>query len=559
MSRAEVEPILKEVEELLCGSEGLPEVVEVALRKLLNVVEALCSDKQELLSEVDRLKKRLEEKKRSKTTAHSDDSSPSKNVSSDKRRLDLEKQPRVLRDRRSGKDLEIHETIPCPIDPSTLPPDAIRIADESVIVQDIVIKPHNIEFRQEVYYSLKEKKFYRGALPEGYDTGDFGPDLRALILSLKYCGNMSEPKIAEFLENFEVEVSSGSLSNILTATASEFEDAYHQVLLAGLSSTAYQQTDDTSARVAGQPWHTHILCNPYYTFYSTRPNKDRLNVLAVLQNVERVRYRFNAKTLELLEKELKIAAKWHAAVRSLIEQQGGEVELDAESLKKLLDQWLGTKCPDVRTSICHAAAIVYYRQQTVVPVVEVLVCDDAGQFKLLTESLALCWIHQGRHYERLSPIVPSHQQAKEDFLDQYWTYYGWLQAYRASPSEQRASELRAAFVKLFSTRTGYDALDDRIATTATKQSELLTVLDHPSAPVHNNDSELGARVSARRRDVSLHSRSKRGTRSMDIFTTIVQTCKKVLCRPYEYFRLHLRRDPQAPSLANLIRAAASDP
>ena len=44
-------------------------------------------------------------------------------------------------------------------------------------------------------------------------AGDFGASLRALIVSLKYCGTMSEPKIGEFLENFDVQVSTGSLSN----------------------------------------------------------------------------------------------------------------------------------------------------------------------------------------------------------------------------------------------------------------------------------------------------------------------------------------------------------
>ncbi|WP_157487482.1 hypothetical protein [Desulfosarcina sp. BuS5] len=32
--------------------------------------------------------------------------------------------------------------------------------------------------------------------------------------------------------------------------------------------------------------------------------------------------------------------------------------------------------------------------------------DDAPQFKKLTEGHALCWIHEGRHYHRLSPLVP---------------------------------------------------------------------------------------------------------------------------------------------------------
>jgi len=46
--------------------------------------------------------------------------------------------------------------------------------------------------------------------------------------------------------------------------------------------------------------------------------------------------------------------------------------------------------------------------------------------------------------------------------------------------------------------------------TAEKKEELLTILAAPNVPLHNNASELQARVSARRRDVSLHSRSQRG-------------------------------------------------
>ncbi len=49
------------------------------------------------------------------------------------------------------------------------------------------------------------------------------------------------------------------------------------------------------------------------------------------------------------------------------------------------------------------------RHQTSVPVIETIVRDDAGQFKLLTDKLALCWprLHKhgaGRHYEKLSPV-----------------------------------------------------------------------------------------------------------------------------------------------------------
>jgi len=115
-----------------------------------------------------------------------------------------------------------------------------------------------------------------------------------------------------------------------------------------------------------------------------RPGKDRLNVLAALQNVESLTYRFNRKTLETLDKDFDISDKWRAKLQSLIEDKGGNVELDELELNKLRDQWMSTPCTADRLAIHHAGAIVYYREQTMVPVVEILVCDDAPQFKLLT-------------------------------------------------------------------------------------------------------------------------------------------------------------------------------
>ena len=234
----------------------------------------------------------------------------------------------------------------------------------------------------------------------------------------------------------------------------------------------------------------------------------------------------------------------------------GEVEVCETTLKLLLDGWFGERNQQVRTAIEHAAAIVCYRQQSSIPVVQTLVCDDAGQFKLLTDKRSLCWIHAGRHYEKLSPIVDRHAKSLDHFRDRYWAYYGSLQDYRAGPTQELASTLRLEFDELFSTRTKYAALDDRIATTAAKKDELLTVLSVPEVPLHNNASELGARVSARRRDVSLHSRSERGVRAMDIFTTLVQTSKKLGISAFAYLRDRLSGAFEMPSLAQAIQIAA---
>ncbi len=428
----------------------------------------------------------------------------------------------------------------------------MRVEDEEVIVQDIEIKPRNIRFLRSVYYSSKRKKYFRGLLPVGYDTGDFGANLRSILLSLKYCGNMSEPKIQEFLENFDIQISSGSVSNLLTKTADSFAGEFEDIVQAGLASTPYQQTDDTSARVDGQFWHTHILCNPYYAAYFTRPTKDRLMVLEILQNTRDLRFQFVQETLELLQAEFNIPGKWLQAIEPL-----GESQVEKASLQTLLDSWFGQGNRQVRTAIEQAAAIVYYRRQTSVPVIETIVCDDAGQFKLLTKRLALCWIHAGRHYEKLSPVIPRHANLLDAFARRYWDYYQSLQRYRDGPTDTLAETLRKEFDELFSTRTGYDALDQRIVKTAAKKDELLTALSVPDVPLHNNASELQARVSARRRDVSLHSRSVRGARSMDIFTTIVQTSKLLGVSAYCYLRDRISRRFEMPSLAQAIQDAAA--
>jgi len=559
MGTSDVQTIIAQVEKLL-AEEELSLRVEAAIHQLLNVVEALSVDKKSLADEVERLRKQLEQKKNAKTTSSSKKDDPSDNpnsgsdYSSEKRRRKLRKQTRRKAiDRRTFKDLTIHETVECPVDPATLPPDAVRLDDEIVIVQDVEIKPKNTKFQRQVFYSATQQQIYRGPLPAGYGQGDFSANLRALIVALKYCGNMSEPKIGEFLENFDVQVSAGSLSNILTNSASDFEQEYHDLLVAGLSSTTYQQTDDTSARVKGEFWHTHIFCNPFYTLYSTRPHKDRLAVLEVLQNTDELQFRLGAETLQLLQTEFSIPEKWHRKIAGL-----GEVEFAAPHFKTLLDDWFGAGNGQLRTAIEQASAIVYYRHQSSVPVVRTLVCDDAGQFKLLTDKLALCWIHEGRHYERLSPVVGRHADALDAFQDRFWSYYASLQDYRAGPTEALAAKLRLEFDELFSTRTGYEALDDRITKTESKRDELLTVLSEPSVPLHNNASELGARVSARRRDVSLHSRSERGVRAMDIFTTLVQTSKKLGLSAYAYLRDRLSGSLELPTLAqSILQAAAS--
>ena len=132
--------------------------------------------------------------------------------------------------------------------------------------------------------------------------------------------------------------------------------------------------------------------------------------------------------------------------------------------------------------------------QLAFPVVKLLLCDDAPQFNWVTAQLALCWIHEGRHYKKLAPSSAPFRSALADFSKQFWQYYDDLLAYRQQPSAaEKALCWRRSSTPCSLTVTGYRALDERIAKTKLKRASLLLVLDHPEIPLHNNPAELGAR------------------------------------------------------------------
>ena len=208
----------------------------------------------------------------------------------------------------------------------------------------------------------------------------------------------------------------------------------------------------------------------------------------------------------------------------------------------------------------EASAIAYYHQEVGRPIVKVLLGDNAPQFKLITDELMLCWVHDGRHYKRLRPIVPNHQKYLKAFRGRYWNFYRELFKYKKNPSCEFVNSISAEFDILFLTKTGYEELDKRIAKSKAKKKELLTVLKHPELPLHNNRSENGARVQKRREDVSLQTKTKEGTDAKDTMMTIVETAKKHSISAFKYIYDRVSKTSKMPSLAKLIRVkAASNP
>jgi len=517
---------------------------------LLNLVETLKTENQALREQVQRLR---DEINRLKGEQGKPNIKPNrqKRVSCDHSSEQERHKPKERRKRRKLDRVKIDRIEELDVEPERLPADAKFKGYEELTVQDLSVHTDNILFRKRKYYSASEGKTCLAELPPGYE-GEFGPGIKSLAIVMHVGMQTTEPKLLEFLGHFGIQISSGQLSNILIKDKEPFHAEKDAIYEAGLRSSPWQHIDETSARVNGQNQHCHIVCNPLYSAYFTTERKDRLTVIDVLSNASERRFLLlNDEAFELL-RLLRVSARVIGQLNCLSHEQ----ELGESEFTGLLNQHLPALGPQQFRRILDAAAIAAYHAQTAFPVVKLLICDDAPQFKLVTDELFLCWIHEGRHYKKLIPHVAYHRQLLDDFQKRYWDFYDQLLVYRGHPTAEDHIRLADKFDELFSTVTGYDALDERIAKTKAKKESLLMVLEHPEIPLHNNSAELAARKRVRRRKISFGTRSEDGTKAWDTFATLQATAKKLDISFFEYIYDRITGAYKMPSLADLISTRA---
>lgn len=433
----------------------------------------------------------------------------------------------------------------CVIDRDHLPVDAVNKGFETNLIQDLIFTADIIQFQRQVYYSPSEKKRFVAALPAGYE-GEFGPGLKSFILALYHDAYVSQPNILKLLIACGISISAASISRILIGQASQFHQEKKDIVEAGFQSTRFQHIDDTGARVNGQNHHVQVLCNPFYTAYFTTPSKDRLSILKLLFQGD-MEFEFTPESFDLMT-TMKLPQKQLDRLKQEVPKQiMNQTEIN-ELLHKLYPDL--KKQHKNRVVIQEAAAITAYQNRE--DAIHILLCDDAGQFKKITEHIGACWVHEGRHYKKLKPILKANREALETFLKRFWVLYHELLLYKLEPDPDRAALLSKQFDELV-TSTGYEALDERIAKTASRKKELLLVLEHPEIELHNNPAELGARAQARKRDVSYQTKNEAGTTAKDIMMTIVQTAHKLGVNILHYFYDRISKSYSMTSLADRIK------
>ena len=512
-----------------------------AITALLNLVESMKQENQALRAEVQRLRDEINRLKGEQGKPEIKGDTPQDHSSEQERR-----QPKDWRKGTKIDRIVIDREQKLFVDKSELPADAQFKGYEETVVQDIRLTTDNVCFVKEKYYSPSQQRTYIAPLPAGYE-GEFGPGVRALVLTLYYASGMTEPKIEEFLGHIGVSISAGQVSNLLIKHQDTWHDEKEAVWRAGLASSDWQHIDDTSTRVNGENQHCHVVCNPLYSAYFTRPGKDRLTLIHLLQGGATVELLLNEQTsawLDLFKTPLwaqRLLAAWPQ------NQVLTRTEMDA-----LLAHDLASLNEQQQVRILEAAALTAYHTQNDIPLISTLISDDAPQFQYMTAYQALCWIHEGRHYKKLTPFVDYHRQLLDAFQKQFWDFYRQLQSYQETPSLPEASRLRVEFDTIFSKTTGYEALDQRIAKTLAKKERLLTVLDQPQLPLHNNPAELAARQRVRKRDISFGPRTSDGVAAWDTFMTLSETAKKLGVSFYAYIHDRVSGDRCLPSLASLI-------
>ncbi len=449
------------------------------------------------------------------------------------------------------QDIHIDRTVNCPIDKTIIPNDAINAGYQDNIVQDIEIKTDNVLFRKEKFYSPSEEKTYIAKVPAGYE-GEFGPGIKSQIFFMKHVNNMSEPKICSALNFFGSMISNGYISRLLTegSIIDGFHDEKNEIYKLAMEMAEYVGIDDTGSCENGVNKYVQILSHPQFSLFFTTDKKDRLTIIDLLRFFKEREFIFNQEAFDLLKK-MNVSDK---KIQIVKDKTNGKNVINEKEMENILNEIFPNKekGKTTRLRIKEAGLIAFYHQETDTPIMDIFIADDAPQFKLITLFLALCWVHEWRHYKKLKPILNAHKKDIEAFRKIFWDFYAELAKYKTDPSIEDAQKLKRKFDDIFSMKYTYQDLQNRIDKTKLKKTELLTVLEKPQIPLHNNSSENGARLQKRREDVSLQTKSKNGTKAKDTMLSMIETCRKQSFNPLKYIRGKII-NPNAKPLLNFLK------
>ena len=523
----------------------LEQVLTVILNKLdeaENQINALKEINQKLRDEINRLK--------------GEKGKPNIHPKQDKKDNDKKKKKDRLNrgcDKKK-KDVDIHEHKSIYPDKTSLPKDAKYKGSRNVVIQDINFNLNNTRFSLHKYYSPSEGKTYEGKPPLAYNYSSYGPGIHSFILQFHYEARMTQNIIHRILTGMGVQISEGEISNIII-DSKNFEEEKEHVREEGIKRGLFQQIDDTGARLNGKNGYTIATCNDFFTSYHTEDSKTRMAALRALTGGKIV-FVINEIALDYIDKKVKN----RSIVNQLKELKSDRIYSTDDFQQEILNApWMEDAITQWKKYVTEGSAIGAYRENFLGARSEILICDDAPQFKDILEYLGLCLIHEERHYKKLTPKHQDFVDAVQDFREEFWNFYSALKDYKKNPMPKEKERLKTWFDTLFAGDTCYYALNFLMKRTREKKNELLLVLKFPEVPLHNNTCELAMREKVVQRKIRGYFRSMIGARASDIFLSLMGSCRKLNISFGEYIKDRIYNRYQIPPLGVLIWATPDPP
>jgi type II secretory pathway pseudopilin PulG len=405
-------------------------------------------------------------------------------------------------------------------------------------VQDVSIISKEITYKLEVWQT-PSGEILRAEIPKELKGQHFGSALRAFMTNL-YAQGMTQPAIHEFLHGLGIEISAGHVNNIFLNEAEEYSKISEAILTAGIQEAEYIRADDTGEKHEHKPCYCTHIGGQYFSYYKTTFSKSRENFLGILLQGKEGYHINEAMIWHLFQCGVK------DNVLNLFEEYKGKCYHTKKRLNRLLNE-LGLKGQKLREQ-CFEAALVGYICATLLKPGQVFLSDRAGQFALFDH--AGCWVHLERP---LRKIVCTSEQAEKELKqvrEAIWTLYRALK--EAAVTQTGKECVHKLYDELIAMRTISPAINDVIQTFRIYRDEMLKALDHPSLPLHNNDSERDIRGVAKRRNISGSTKSDLGRKFRDALMSLKQTCFRLNYSFWEYLQLWFKGHP--PNLSDLIRS-----
>ena len=444
--------------------------------------------------------------------------------------------------RNKTQALEIHEEQI--LEPDSLPKGARFKGYRDIIVQDLVIKAHNIRYRLAEYET--SEGYIVASLPIDIRNLHWGSTLHSFILYQYHHQHVTQPLLLEQLHDIGVDISSGKLSQLLTHDLDEFHAEKADLLHHGLRLSSYIQADDTGAHHAGETGYCTHIGNELFAWFESTASKSRLNFLELLSQSIEQHYVINEGALEYMQ---------HQQLPKYILEQLEDKQVchdSVEAWQKWLEQQNYTTKRHQRI-LTEGALMGGLLEQGIATDLGI-VSDDAGQFNIFDH--ALCWIHMERLIHRLIPFNDQQKEAVDWVRNEIWSIYAALKKYKKKPDEQEAARLRKQFQSLCATRTSYETLNSLLKRMANNEHELFRVLDRPEIPLHNNLSERDIRDYVKKRKISGSTRSDGGRKCRDTFASLKKTCRKHGISFWDYLIDRTSGSNLIPSMAEILQTAA---